>query len=92
MTLTPANRELISLLYDKYSLSIYKIICTKTQDPELRKQLLLHTFILIAQDIEGFEKSKQSVFRWMAGKTIYVCLKSSTITIQAELLSIVQVT
>lgn len=90
--ITPANRELISFLYDKYSLNIYKIICTRTEDPELRKQLLLETFILIAQDIESFEKSNQSVFTWMAGKAVYVCLKSKTITIHAELLSFVPAT
>ena len=89
--MTPANRELISLLFDKYSLSIYKIICTKTADTELRKQLLLEAFLLIAQDIQDLEKSNQSVFTWMAGKTLNVCGKYRTITVQAERLSPLQV-
>ena len=84
MKMTPANRELISLLYDKYSLSIYKIICTKTEYTELRKKLLLETFLLIAQDIQDFEKSQQPVFTWMAGKALYVCIKYSAISVQAE--------
>lgn len=88
--MTPANRELISLLFDKYSLSIYKIICTKTADTELRKQLLLEAFLLIAQDITELEKSNQPVFTWMAGKTLNVCRKYRTITVQTEGLSPVQ--
>ncbi len=68
--LTSKDLSAFEFLYDLYASTLYKIIKLATPDNDLANQILHDVFMQIYQDIEAYQKSKQSLLIWMIRITI----------------------
>lgn len=59
------NREVIKLLYERYSAAIYGIISNVIPDEEAAKETLQDVFIKIWNNGDKYDASKGKLFTWM---------------------------
>lgn len=61
------DRLTTEYLYEKYSRSLYAVICREISDQELAEEAFYFSFIEITRTIESYDLSKGQFYAWMAG-------------------------
>ena len=56
-----------SALYDQYAITLFKIICCHTKDPDIANLLLQQTFLQVWKHVELYELQDSRWLLWMAG-------------------------